>query len=107
MGDVASSTCCRTRTDLQRCYSRDVRKKDVIAYVRRDWGAIAAMKRRRWAELKAQMSPDDALSVGDVLRHHVQDLRPDWPTEEDRRKDLAFHMRMSEMLGRVKPPRRR
>ena len=81
-----------------------MRKEDVIAFVQRDWNAIAALKRRRWAEQKSRMTPADALAVGDELRHHVSALRSDWPTDEDRRQDLASHIRISEMLRRVKPP---
>jgi hypothetical protein len=81
-----------------------VRKEDVIAFVQRDWAAVAAFKRERWAEQKSRMSPAEALSVGDELRDHVTSLRHDWPTAEDRRRDLASHVRVSEMLRRVKPP---
>lgn len=86
------------------CYSGEVRKKDLIAFAHRDWNAIAALKRSYWAEQKPRMGPAEALSIGDELRHHVSALREDWPTEEDRRKDLASHVRVSEMLRRVKPP---
>jgi len=79
-----------------------VRKEDVVAFVQRDWEAVATLKRRRWAEQKSRMTPAEALSVGDELRHHVSALRNDWPTEEDRRKDLACHIRLLEMLRRVK-----
>lgn len=85
------------------CYSRSVRKEDLIAFANRDWNAVAALKRRRWTEQKSRMSPGEALSVGDELRHHVSTLR-DWPTEEERRTDLASHIRVSEMLRRVKSP---
>lgn len=78
-----------------------MRKEDLIAYARRDWQAIAASKRQRWAEQKSRMSPAEALSVGDELRHHAYALRPAWPTEEDRREDLASHLRVSEMLRSV------
>ena len=84
-----------------------MRKEDLIAFARRDWQAIAESKRRRWAEQSAHMSPADALQVGDELRHHMTTLHPDWPTEEDRQNDLAMHLRVSEMLRRVKPPGRR
>jgi hypothetical protein len=86
------------------CYSRPVRKEDVIAFARRDWQAIAELKQRRWTQQKAQMTPAEALAVGDELRHHALTLHPDWPTEADRRKDLASHVRVSEMLSRAKPP---
>ena len=81
-----------------------MRKEDLIAFAHRDWSAVAALKRRHWAEQKSRMTPAEALRVGDELRHHVSALRDDWPTEEDRRNDLASHVRLSEMLRRVKPP---
>jgi hypothetical protein len=84
-----------------------MRKEDVIAFARRDWQAIAALKRRRWSEQKSNMTAADALSVGDDLRHHVAALRDGWPTEEDRRDDFAVHLRVSESLRRVKSPDRR
>jgi len=80
-----------------------VREEDVIAFARRDWGAIAASKRRRWAEQKSHMNPAEALGVGDALRHHVSELQESWPTELDRGKDLASHIRVAEMLRRVNP----
>jgi hypothetical protein len=82
-----------------------VRKEDLIAYARRDWQAIAASKRQRWAAQKSQMSAADALRVGDALRQHAIALRPGWPSEEDRRNDLASHIRVAEMLRSVKPPK--
>lgn len=84
-----------------------MRTEDILAFARRDWQAIAALKRRRWAEQKSQMTAAEALHVGDELRHHVASLQNGWPTEEDRRNDLADHIRVSERLRRVEPPRRR
>jgi hypothetical protein len=81
-----------------------VRKEDLIAFARRDWDAVAALKRRWWAEQKSRMTAEEALNVGDELRHHVSAFRSDWPTDRDRRNDLAAHSRVSEMLRRVKPP---
>jgi hypothetical protein len=79
-----------------------VRKEDVIAFARRDWRAIAALKRLRWA--KRNMTPAEALRIGDELRHHVSSLRTGWPTKEDRRNDIAVHIRVSESLRLAKPP---
>jgi hypothetical protein len=84
-----------------------MRKEDLVAYAGRDWAAVAALKRRTWAELKRGMTPGDALALADELRRHAQALRPDWPTEEDRRADLAVHARVSESLRRVQPKRSR
>src|SRR2546430_2497577 len=83
------------------CYSASVRKEDILAFARRDWGAIAASKRRRWATQKAAMTVADALQLGDDLRNYVKSLHDHWPTEEDRRNDLAVHVRVSGSLRRV------
>jgi hypothetical protein len=80
-----------------------MRKEDIIAFARRDWKAIEESKRRRWTEQKSRMEPAETLSIGDELREYARSLRPDWPTEEDRRNDLAVHVRVSESLRRVKP----
>jgi hypothetical protein len=82
-------------------------KSDVIAFVCRDWPAIAALKRRRSAEQKRSMTPAEALRIGDELRYHAASLRAGWPTEEDRRQDLAVHIRVAENLRLAKPPKRR
>jgi hypothetical protein len=79
-----------------------VRDEDLVAFARRDWEAISASKRRRWAEQKSQMNPAEALGVGDGLRHHVSALQENWPSEWERREDLASHIRVAEMLRRVK-----
>jgi hypothetical protein len=84
-----------------------MRKEDFIAFAGRDWAAVAALKRRTWAESKRAMTPSEALAIGDELRRHAQALHPDWPTEEDRRADLAVHVRVSESLRRVQPKRGR
>jgi hypothetical protein len=84
-----------------------MRKEDLIAFARRDWAAIEESKRRRRADQKSRMEPADALSVGDELRDHVSAYQPGWPTEADRRDDLAVHVRVSESLRRVQPPDRR
>jgi hypothetical protein len=80
-----------------------MRNEDLIAFARRDWQAVAALKRERWAEQKSQMTPAEALTIGDALRHHVSALQPSWPTAEERREDIAVHIRVSESLRRVKP----
>jgi hypothetical protein len=92
---------------IERCYPRLVREEDLVAFARRDWLAISASKRRRWADQKSRMKPAEALSAGDGLRHYARALRDRWPSEEDRRNDLASHIRVAEMLHRVKPTDRR
>lgn len=78
-----------------------MRKEDILEYVNRDWAAIERMKRARWSETRARMTPGDALRLGDELRRYAHMLHPDWPTEQHRRDDLATHLRVSRMLDRA------
>jgi hypothetical protein len=82
-----------------------MRREDILAFARRDWPAVAESKRRRWAAQKKEMTPAEALQVGDELRYHAHTLHDGWPTDADRRNDLAVHIRVSKSLRRVKFPR--
>lgn len=64
------------------------------------------MKQRRWVEQKSRMTAAEALAIGDELRRHAMEVLKGWPSEADRQADLAVHIRVSESLRRVKPPRR-
>jgi hypothetical protein len=81
-----------------------MRREDILAYVNRDWRAIARHKERFWAERKKQMTPAEALALADDLYAYVAQLRPDWPSDEERDEDLARHARVSEMLRRASRP---
>jgi hypothetical protein len=80
-------------------------REDLIAFARRDWDAIAAMKERSWVEQKKQMTAAQALRLADDMRCAVLARRPDWPSEDERDADLATHVRVSELLHRVQPSR--
>jgi hypothetical protein len=82
-----------------------VRKEDLIAFARRDWAAVEEWKRAHWAA--EMLTPEEALCIGDDLRRHVAELRPDWPSADERRTDLATHIRVAESLRRVDTSRRR
>jgi len=82
-----------------------VRKEDLIAFARRDWAAVAERKRAHWAAEK--LTAEESLRVGDELRHHVAELRPEWPSADERQSDLATHMRVAESLRLVDTSRRR
>ena len=84
-----------------------MRQEDLIEFARRDWQSIAAMKERFWIEQKRRMTAVEALHLADDLRVAVRNWRSDWPSEEDRRLDLATHLRVSESLQRVRSSRAR
>jgi urease accessory protein UreF len=78
-----------------------MRTEGVIEYVNRDWKAIERMKRQVRAEIRSHMTASEALRRGDELRRHAHALHPEWPTEEQRRRDLLTHIRVSEALRSV------
>jgi len=78
-----------------------MRREDLIAFARRDWQQVAAMKERFWLEQKQRITPSEALRIADELRCAVLSRRHDWPSEEERRADIASHARVSESLQRV------
>lgn len=79
-------------------------RDEIIAYANRDWELVREAKERYWAERKETLTPEDALAIADGLRRHVQSLRPDWPSAEDRERDLEVHARVSEALRSVHLP---
>ena len=82
-----------------------MRREDLIAFARRDWTRLAAMKDRFWIKQKQQLSASEILQLGEDLRSAVTSRRTDWPSDEERRSDLASHARVSENLQRVRSSR--
>lgn len=76
-------------------------RDDVVAFVGRDWSAVAERKARYWAMRKAGLSLPDLLRLSADLREHARAVRPDWPTAEDRAADAAVHARVSSALCAV------
>ena len=79
-----------------------MRREDLIAFARRDWQSVAAMKQRFWVEQKRRMTASEALQLADDLRSSVTSRRSDWPSDDERRSDLETHARVSESLQRVR-----
>jgi len=78
-----------------------VKRADLKAFAERDWAAVADLKVSYWANLKKTSGPGLAIQVGDELRRHAIALHPQWPTDEDRREDLATHARVAAALKSV------
>ena len=83
------------------CCSAAMKAADIRAFADRDWRAVEDLKERYWAARGRQLSPAEALRLGDELRQRAQAVRPDWPSEEDRREDLAHHARLAALFRRV------
>ena len=71
---------------------------DLRAYARRDWRETERRKWEHWAREIALRGPLATFEASEVLREHMRGLRPDWPSPEERRADLAHHMALKRAL---------
>lgn len=78
-----------------------MKREDLIAYARRDWGALAEVKRTFQRTESARRGGAENLAIVDQLRAQVHAQRPDWPTEADREADLAAHIALAARLRRA------
>ncbi len=76
----------------------DVNPDDVRAYARRAWEAAEMLKREHWAREIAQRGPLATFEASQALWEHMRRLRPDWPSPDDRREDLAHHIALKSAI---------
>lgn len=74
---------------------------DVRAYAQRAWHLLADLEQDHWAHELAEHGPLSTLEASQALWTHMRRVRPDWPTEEDRRADLAHHIALKQALDRA------
>jgi hypothetical protein len=78
-----------------------VHADDLRAYARRPWHLLAALERDHWAREMAARGPLVTLEVSQGLWTHMRSVRPDWPTEADRRADLTHHVALKRAIDRA------
>jgi hypothetical protein len=76
----------------------------LLEFVQRDWAGASRSKSIYWRDWKRAHGPAAGIRMADELRKQVLLARPGWPSERERREDLATHLRVIEALRRV-PPR--
>jgi hypothetical protein len=59
------------------------------------------LEREHWAQKSADRGALATLEVAQALWVHMRSVRPDWPTEEDRRADLAHHRALKQAIDRA------
>lgn len=79
---------------------------DLRAFARRDWAAAALAKEHFRCSFHQQHGPAVAIRIADELRKQVLTQEPGWPGEQERREDLAAHLRLVELLDRFEARRR-
>ena len=74
---------------------------DAQAFLRRPWDFMAALEREHWAREFARRGPAATLEVSRVLWEHMRRIRPDWPSDAERRQDLAHHVALKGAIDRA------
>jgi len=77
-----------------------VNADDVRAYARRPWKVLKELEQEHWAREFAER-PLSTFEASEALILHMRDMRPDWPTEEDRHADLAHHIALKQAIDRA------
>jgi hypothetical protein len=75
---------------------------DVRAYAARAWHVAERLKREHWARELAERGPLATFEASMMLWEHMRRVRPDWPSTEDRREDLAHHIKLKRAIDRAR-----
>ena len=75
-------------------------------FVARDWLAVREAKDAYWGERIARLGPAEGLRIADELRRQALLQNPSWPSPAERRQDVLFHARLSELFQRAGSARR-
>lgn len=82
-------------------HNGDVITRDLNAFVTRDWEAVRRAKDEYWAERIARLGPLEGFRIANELRRQALLQNPSWPDPEERREDLAAHVRLSGAFRRA------
>ncbi len=76
-------------------------RRDVEAFVHRDWVAIQDSKSAYWVERFQGDGWRPAWMAADALWLDVRRAQPDYPSAADRDRDLADHLKLRAALDRA------
>jgi hypothetical protein len=79
--------------------------RGIREFVGRDWALARRSKEIYWRDRIARLGPVEAFRIADELRREVLVLNPMWPDAEQRRLDVASHVRVAELFRRAGPAR--
>ena len=75
--------------------------RDLIAFATRAWTAAGASEREHWVREYAARGEAATFEASQSLWLHMRAVRPDWPSEQERREDLAHHVTLKRLLDRA------
>lgn len=67
----------------------------------RDWERIASSKVAHWATRYRAEGWRSVWDAAQALHVHMTRVRPDFPSDRDRERDLAHHVEMRRLFDRV------
>jgi hypothetical protein len=71
------------------------------AFLRRPWDTLVALDREHWACEFARRGPTATLEISRLLWEHMRRVRPDWPSDAERREDLNHHIALKGAIDRA------
>lgn len=80
--------------------------RGIREFVARDWQAARDAKDAYWSGRIASLGPIEAFRIAEQLRGQALLQNPSWPDADDRREDLASHVRVAALLIRAGSARR-
>lgn len=79
--------------------------RGIREFVSRDWALARHSKDIYWRDRIVRLGPAEAFRIAHELRREVLVLNPAWPDAEQRRLDVASHVRVAELFRRAGPTR--
>jgi hypothetical protein len=76
-------------------------RKDLVDYARRPWAEAASAKASHWVREFRARGPEVTLRAAHGLWLHMARVRRDWPTAQDRERDLEHHLELRRSLDRA------
>ena len=78
-----------------------MKPEDLRAYARRAWHVAERLKQEHWAREVVEHGPRATFEASQALWEHMRALRPDWPSADERREDLAHHIALKHLIDRA------
>jgi len=75
-----------------------MKRAELRAYARRAWHVAETRKREHWAREIAERGSLATFEASQALWQHMRALRPDRPSPDERREDLAHHVALKRLI---------
>jgi hypothetical protein len=73
----------------------------IRAFARRDREPVEALKKEYWVRKFRALGGRETFRIGQALRQHACQVRPEWPSDSDRDDDLAHHIAWKQQIDRT------